>query len=302
MGDLISVIIPVYNGEKYISKCLKSLLVQTYSNFEVIVIDDGSKDNSLSILKVFSKKDTRIKIISQENSGVSSSRNRGILAAKGKYITFVDIDDYVSSDYLLNLKNNMHDSIQIVISNAVDVDSNGKILHDKKLIREEKTLTSEQIMKEIFLEINTFGTCWGNLYLTEICKENLFNTNFSICEDLLFLNNYLSNIENGIIINDNIYYYVTHSSSTVHQNFNTNREDEFKACLELIDKYKDTRLEKFAKYRYIRCLVDVLLYFNPTKEKKRYIKKELKRLILVGLKSNNYPLKRKVKLILALFK
>ncbi|MBR3628081.1 MAG: glycosyltransferase family 2 protein [Elusimicrobia bacterium] len=101
----ISVIVPTYNVEKYLSQCLDSILNQTFKDFECICINDGSTDNSLSILQKYASKDNRIKIINQENKGLSGARNAALKIVTGKYITFVDSDDFVSSDYLEKLIN-----------------------------------------------------------------------------------------------------------------------------------------------------------------------------------------------------
>lgn len=99
-NPLISIIVPVYNGEKYLDTCIESILSQDYENIELILIDDGSKDNSYEILKDWEKKDERIKIIHQNNSGVSAARNKGIEEASGLFLTFVDVDDFISNDFV----------------------------------------------------------------------------------------------------------------------------------------------------------------------------------------------------------
>lgn len=99
MNELISIIIPVYNVEKYIGKCIDSLIKQKYDNLEIILIDDGSSDNSGEICDKYAKKDKRIKVIHKKNSGQADSRNIGISKASGKYIGFVDSDDYIDKDY-----------------------------------------------------------------------------------------------------------------------------------------------------------------------------------------------------------
>ena len=100
MEDLVSIIVPVYNTEKYLSKCLDSIVNQTYKNLEIILINDGSTDNSKAICEDFAKKDKRIQVINKENSGVSVSRNKGLSLAKGNYIAFIDADDYAELNYI----------------------------------------------------------------------------------------------------------------------------------------------------------------------------------------------------------
>ena len=103
MDELISVIVPVYNGEKYLPICMKSLLEQTYRNLEVILVDDGSKDGSGAMCDAYAAQDSRVRVIHQANGGVSSARNAGLDQVTGKYVAFVDADDYVEPDYLKRL-------------------------------------------------------------------------------------------------------------------------------------------------------------------------------------------------------
>lgn len=98
--DLISIVIPVYKVELYLEKCIESIINQTYKNLEIIIVDDGSPDNCPKICDEYAQKDNRIKVIHKENGGLSDARNAGIDVAAGKYIAFVDSDDYVSNDYI----------------------------------------------------------------------------------------------------------------------------------------------------------------------------------------------------------
>ena len=100
MQELVSVIIPVYNVEKYLSKCLDSIVNQTYNNLQIILVNDGTKDNSLEICQNYQNKDSRIQVINKENGGLSSARNKGLEYAEGKYCLFVDSDDYVELDLI----------------------------------------------------------------------------------------------------------------------------------------------------------------------------------------------------------
>ena len=104
MTDKISVIIPVYNAEKYISDCLESVVRQTYKNLEILLVDDGSKDGSAGICQEWCKKDARIRLLQKENGGVSSARNLGLQEASGEYVTFVDEDDWIGERMLEKLR------------------------------------------------------------------------------------------------------------------------------------------------------------------------------------------------------
>ena len=108
--NLISVIVPVYNVEEYLEECLNSILVQTYTNLEILIVNDGSTDNSLEILQEFSQRDSRITIFTKENGGLSSARNLAIDEAKGEYFTFIDSDDYIEENYIEYLMKSLIDN------------------------------------------------------------------------------------------------------------------------------------------------------------------------------------------------
>ncbi len=146
----ISIIIPVYNAYLYLDQCLQSILEQTFKQWEAIVINDGSTDDSLSILIMYANKDSRIKIFHQENKGVSAARNKGLLHARGKFITFCDADDYISPVFLEDLYDKMLlPSVDLVICNA-------ETIHKDKNSETRLQLTNESIdissNRPVFLE------------------------------------------------------------------------------------------------------------------------------------------------------
>lgn len=133
MNSLVSIIIPVYNSKKYIKKCLDSILCQTYKNIEIIAINDGSTDESLSILETYEKKTNIINVYTQENSGIAKTRNRGIKLAKGKYIMFIDNDDFIDEDYVEVFVNTIEsNNADIVVGGYKRVNTNNKILFNNQ--------------------------------------------------------------------------------------------------------------------------------------------------------------------------
>lgn len=115
----ISVIVPVYNVEKFLAQCLESLVQQTYKNLEIIIVDDGTSDGSDKIYKTYAEKDNRIKIIKQKNAGVSVARNTGLAAATGQYVHFIDSDDYIDIDYYEKMINSATDIFPDIIAGSV---------------------------------------------------------------------------------------------------------------------------------------------------------------------------------------
>lgn len=170
MNELVSVIIPLYNKEKYIKRCIDSLVKQTYKNLQIIIVDDGSTDNSTDIISQY--KDERIELIQKKNEGVSLTRNRGIESSKGKYIAFVDADDYVSEDYIYNL-------IQQYETKDIQLATSGYYQTDEENVFGERAFEYCGNMRKIPEEYYILGDChtiWGKLYIKEII--NLHNIRF----------------------------------------------------------------------------------------------------------------------------
>lgn len=134
--ELITLVIPIYNIENYLGRCLDSVINQTYKDLEIILVNDGSTDNSLEICESYAKEDSRIKIINKNNGGLSSARNVGLDACKGDYVTFIDSDDWVSLDYIEILyKNIIDNNADISIINAIKVKSQ----NNDFTLKEQKT-------------------------------------------------------------------------------------------------------------------------------------------------------------------
>lgn len=151
--QMISVIVPAYNSEMFIGKCIDSVLEQTYSNWELIAVDDGSRDNTFGILKKYAEVDSRIRVIHQENQGPGIARNTGIAEAKGNYVVFIDSDDYIEKDYFLLLSNHNED---VVFINVRNVDKDGHVL------KEEYMSKNMQLTKDVILRRQMTGKIdWG---------------------------------------------------------------------------------------------------------------------------------------------
>ena len=207
-NDLISIVIPVYNAEKKLSRCISSVLNQKYSNIEIVLIDDGSKDNSLIIANEWKKKDSRIKVISKENGGVSSARNKGIANSKGDYIMFVDADDWVSDNYC----NDMIRAAQkykadIVICGFVDIFDDSKIVHTA--LYDSSLYNKTGKYKEVCMDLIKTGMSNSPCNkLFRKCKiQDFFNEERSMGEDLEFNLKYIEKVNEVVCINENLYFY-----------------------------------------------------------------------------------------------
>lgn len=190
---LISVIVPVYKVEKYLSRCIKSILEQTFVNFELLLIDDGSPDFCGQICEDWARKDVRISVIHQKNAGLSAARNTGIDNAKGKYIVFIDSDDYVSSNYLLHFitalpVNENKAGLGFVIQGYNKCMENGDIT---KTVSFVPHIYSSADILTLFSErtILDMGSAWAKMYELDFLNKNniRFNTTFRFAEDVLFM-------------------------------------------------------------------------------------------------------------------
>lgn len=206
----ISVIIPVFNGEKYIEDCVQCLMNQTLSEFEIILINDGSKDNTANICNKLSEEDSRIKVIHQENFGVSIARNKGIQNANGEYICFIDCDDYLDSDYLELLYNAcINNNVKISACCIESVNENNELISRKSL--KEGLYNSELALEELFKfkDLNS-GPC-GKLFHKSLFDEDLIFPDIRTYEDLFFVYKAIYKSK-GIYFVENCKYYYIHRS------------------------------------------------------------------------------------------
>ena len=207
----ISIIIPVYNVEKYLQKCLDSVINQTYKNLEIICINDGSPDNSGKILDEYAKKDGRVIVIHQENAGVSVARNKGLEIASGEYIAFVDSDDWLEPEcyeLALNVLENDKE-VDLVGYNADIINSRNDTNQD--LQRNKNWFTLPFVGKfELSqkIAIRMCGACWIYLFKASIIKNNKLKfSNYKFSEDFLFIFEYFAFVKNIYFLDKNLYNY-----------------------------------------------------------------------------------------------
>ena len=207
--SLISVIIPVYNVERYINRCIDSILNQTFSDFELILVDDGSKDRSGLICDDYKENDTRINVIHKKNGGASSARNAALDIAGGEYIMFVDSDDWLEADALEKLYNNSKECSMVVGGYyTVSLSDKKPYWHscDKIL---DRALVADEYIKICKSRNMIVAVPWGKLYKNSVIKENniRFDTSMNIIEDSKFNIDFLQQVENVCFINDIVYNY-----------------------------------------------------------------------------------------------
>ena len=224
MNPQVSVIVPVYNMENYLSNCINSILDQTFSDFELILVNDGSQDSSNEICNEFARKDNRIIVIHKKNEGVSSARNTGLNKAIGKYVCFVDSDDTVDNDYIEKM-------YQLAVDNNADLTicglkmfSNGK---QTDFGSDNFGLYKIDNFKMLFLDLlksSYLNFVFSKLYKSEMIKNEVyFDQSIDIGEDTLFILKVLNKIQRVYISNDKPYNYYLHGTTTLTHKFRKNK-------------------------------------------------------------------------------
>lgn len=205
-SPLISIIVPVYNAENTLYRCVDSILQQTFTDWELLLIDDGSKDSSGDICDEYARKDSRIKVFHKENGGVSSARNIGLDNARGEWITFVDSDDWIVGDFLQTNNISYHEDL-ILYSYYVDE----KSVHSIFSLEHNNDVSLENIKFKLWLSKNfhkgIFRTVWSKLFRTSILHGLRFDNNIRLGEDNLFLIEYLKKISSCRFVDTPFYIY-----------------------------------------------------------------------------------------------
>ena len=286
---MISVIVPMYNCEKTITRCIESVLKQTYTDFELILINNASTDNTLKITEAY-KNDCRISILNENNPGVSYARNCGIENAHGEYLTFLDSDDYVENDFL-----------EEMISKAGNYDLTvcNFFVENEKNAATENALpmpNTEYVLKENIIEDylmgnfgKSIGFCvWNKLFSLKLIKDNnvRFSTKVRIGEDKIFVLSYLlSGCKRVNLLNKSLYHYIIFSSSAMN-NANTDYLKEYEKTMYEITEilrirgYNDSVLSRVA-------LEDIIVYLGSRKIAKMQYK-EFKHNIKLHLYNSNH--------------
>ncbi len=261
----ISVIVPIYNAENCLDDCLETLTGQTYENLEILLIDDGSKDNSAAVCRLWCEKDQRIRLLQQENQGVSAARNRGLDQASGEYIAFVDADDWIAPDMLERqmecLLRGKCDMVLCGFREVTEADredlqkaigsgrSEPNPLWEQnslpeKNLRQNDEMDSPQILgSEAYAEQYLFRgntRCWSILFSRNAVGAVRFRTGLTIGEDMLFLADLLERIERVAVMEDRLYCYYQNSAGAMFSAFKASYMDQI-TCWQLVRKQMEDK-------------------------------------------------------------
>lgn len=294
--SLVSVIIPVYNTEKYLKKCIESVINQTYRNLEIICIDDGSTDRSLNILKQFESKDNRIRIIQQENKGVSAARNIGIDNTNGKYLMFVDSDDWIESNMVAELFSLAEREDTDVIISGILYENIKEKTKFYKIPKSPNWLSHENILALI---PNKF-------HKSKLIKKYniIFNTEIKMSEDFLFNMEVLAKSHKVCIMPKIFYHYILHGNNTALNL--KNRVESFIVLDKIYDVLEEENILRDSSQKeemdtlavcYLKDVFSRLLYANDNDEFIHYFK-----MFMTHMKKIDYlGLNAKIKIYLRAF-
>ena len=269
----ISIIVPIFNVGGYLRKCVKSILNQTYKNIELILVNDGSTDDTNNICLEFKKNDKRVKYISTTNKGVSHARNEGLLIATGEYITFVDADDYIEPNMYEEIIKDMEENEADIGICGFD---NGEDMQEKNI--EKEVLNKEDAIKGLFNDDSYRGFLWNKVYKKEFLydetKMKLFDERLKIMEDLVYNYEVFKSVNKVIYDYRKFYHYIQRNSSVLNIKFSKARLTALTALDILIKKLQDEVIKNKLKIHYLKSASYSLYYIKKDKNNDSTIIKE----------------------------
>lgn len=269
MSCLVSVIVPVYNVEKYLDKCIRSICNQRYKNIEILIVDDGSTDSSGILADEWQKKDKRIRVIHKENGGLSDARNVGIDNSYGDWITFVDSDDYLSEDAIeVMISVAEADGADIVIADAIHVFGVEQAQFNR--FTKKKHYSSEEAICELWYQKSFLPSAWGKIYKKEIWNDIRF-TKGILYEDIDIMHELFYKAHSICYINAGVYAYVHRENSITTQDFSKRDLDILKICKKIVD-FTNEKPKKMKRAALAYSVVGNMRIFLETYDNQQYRK------------------------------
>lgn len=250
--SLVSIIVPAYNCAGTIKKCIMSLINQTYEEIEIIIVDDGSSDNTADICKGLQHIDQRIQYIYKENGGVSSARNLALSLVRGVYICFIDADDFLEL-------NTIEISVDLMIRNSVKLVIYNHSSSEEFLSVPDKIETSHlskiDVLRGLYNRNGFRGFVWNKLFCSSVIRENniQFDENIHYCEDSLFCCKYIDSIADAIYCENRFYHYILNSNSITRQEYSEKRFsvlEAYKEIISLTEECQDNILQNYISTNY----------------------------------------------------
>lgn len=303
MGEKISAIVPIYKVEQYLNRCIDSIINQTYTNLEIILVDDGSPDNCPKICDEYAKVDDRIKVIHKENGGLSDARNAGLNVATGDYIGFIDSDDWVHKDmYKILYKIMMEEKSDIVECNAKKIN---KYLDDMEVNLDFKSFNynKEESIEALISENTVQQTVWNKLYKKDVIENILFEKG-KFHEDEFWTYQIFHRCDKLVHVDIDLYYYFQREDSIMGESYSINRLDAIQGRYNRYLFIKDN-YPKYVQLEKINLFYICLYYFQQSLLKsndeeyrvtKEFIKKYMK---LIEINIKNVDLKTAIWILIS---
>ena len=262
--EKISIIVPVYNMQAYIERCLNSILAQTYSEFEVICIDDGSNDDSGKICDVYREKDDRIQVYHIKNHGVSYARNYGLAMMTGDWFCFIDSDDWIEPNYLEKMYELAKEKQCEIVACGVDI-TYEYVMGLKGSVEEVFTFeTSDECVRNFICDNKSMqGFSWNKLYNTQKFKEIRFNETVKVNEDCLYIYKIMSSCEKACLTTLPLYHWYIRTDSVCHKRAEKADFSAANVFLQLYDKLQGKDMDEarsILRKNYVVSVVQVLLF------------------------------------------
>lgn len=270
---IISIVLPCYNSSKTIANTIEHILKQTFRQYELIIINDGSTDTTIQILRNYAESDERIRIICQENKGVSSARNYGLAKARGKWITFCDSDDTMSEDWLINFYNYINLNCDLISQGYISSKDFSRIVLPQKLYSRAEIPQWINDANKILL----WGFLWCKAFKKEILDKHniIFDENLTFQEDLEFILHYISHCESILNVNHSSYIYTAYPINNKYRNHH--KFESSKLCIEHIKKICPSNNENINQILYFqRLMIEDIFISYHLQENDNYIKTKIK--------------------------
>lgn len=281
-----SIILPIYKVENYLEECVNSVLAQKIKDYELILVDDGSPDNCPKMCDEFAKKDPKIKVVHKKNGGLSDARNAGIKVAKGKFILFIDPDDYVEKDYLEVINENVDGCDLLIFGHYV--------LYKNKRIKErgsDEYLDREKALDHLMSDSKFCGFAWNKVYKKEILDKYhlLYDPDITMCEDMLFSYEYMKHVDNIKVISDALINYRQRKSSFLSKKVkDINPKSFFETYGYIMHDSDNAQVQRRSKFLYLKAY-----YKYKRNDVNRYVDKALIKSIIKNDYKNFTPREKK---------
>lgn len=284
MSELISVVVPIYNVENFLCECIESIINQTYKKLEIILVNDGSTDKSLQICKKYALKDSRIQIVNKNNGGLSSARNAGLKVAKGKYVTFIDSDDYVNIQFIEILYNAcVETNCEIAMCSYIQTSGQHNFYESikkagNKILSYREALTPNNSKWDTNIVV-----AWGKLYKIELWKDISYPVG-KFYEDAATTYKLIYATKNIVYIDNMLYYYRIRNGSIMNRKYSLKEWDCFEITYERYLFYLKNNENELAQYTILHYLGDILYHYDKCEE--MINKKDLRKTLLKMYRNN----------------